>query len=466
MNQDLININYKRKFTYLIVMFLVIIKILVPMKATAEFLTMEEKTYIKENQRIKVATVRGAAPISYVDSSNNLRGISKRVLDEVAHRTGLVFEYFIYDSVEEVLLSDADVICGISPTYAPENMQLTRPFLRSETVLYMNLSLQVENLGDKKYAAVEGSDLPEDVQEQNVIYFKTREESMTAVDKGIADYGYGNAYSVAYYTIRNGYNKIITIPQGKETREYCVGLLHGDEILLEIIDKTIGMIDETQMQMLVLDVASHIERNITLELIMHTYGKEIILSVSVIISILVLSICSTVNSKRKLKKLNKILMAKAQKDGLTGLYNAVTVKELINERINSKNNKSVDAFILIDCDDFKNINDTYGHLYGNTYLENLSHILRKIFRGTDIIGRLGGDEFCVYLTNVTSIESVNKQCMQINSQLKNAKIEVRSSVSVGIAVVNDMDSYEDVFKNADSALYKAKNNGKAQLVQQ
>ena len=68
-----------------------------------------------------------------------------------------------------------------------------------------------------------------------------------------------------------------------------------------------------------------------------------------------------------------------------------------------------DAFILIDCDDFKEINDSYGHLTGNTVLKKLAEVLKAAFRKADIIGRIGGDEFSVYMMKIPSVDFVKQR---------------------------------------------------------
>ena len=92
-------------------------------------LTQEEKAYIAKKSIIKAASVDGAAPISFTDADGEIQGISKRVMDEISDMIGLVFEYKLYDTVDKVINSDADIIYGISEEYAPDNMKLSQPFL-------------------------------------------------------------------------------------------------------------------------------------------------------------------------------------------------------------------------------------------------------------------------------------------------------------------------------------------------
>ncbi len=157
------------------------------------------------------------------------------------------------------------------------------------------------------------------------------------------------------------------------------------------------------------------------------------------------------------------LLMKSQIDGLTGLYNATTTRELIVDRIRSKEKHKMDALILLDCDNFKNINDTLGHLTGNQVLEDLGRSLKITFRSTDIIGRIGGDEFCIYMKDVPSAEFIHAKCEQLGTFVKKIMEEELVSVSIGVAIVNEERSYEDLFKMADDNMYTAKRRGRDQL---
>ena len=563
-----VNSNKIKTSVFIIIVILLALDLSLPVQAR-EFLTEEEKAYIDEAPVIRAAAGSGAAPLIFADSNGEIQGIAKRVLDEITDITGLVFEYEVFDSTEEILTSDCDIISAISPNYVPGNMKLSKPFLRTETILFINSSLDSDYLDGKIYAAIEGSPLPQGIKEENSIYFKTREESLDAVEKGQADYGYGNAYSVAYYTLQNDYKNIITIPQGKESRQYCIGLLNGDEVLLSIIDKAIALIDETHMQTLILDVSSQVERKITIGAIMDAHGKKIFLAFTLGLSILLFSSISNIRANRRLKMQNKrhealasvsneclyeyhvrtdhlelsekchqlfggkekqnivsrllkehlknnsidqntkiiklplangeigvfkavdtniydelgktdsiigklidiseeaaereALMKKAQIDGLTKLYNAHTVKEHIIESIKNKEPYLVDAFILMDFDNFKGINDQHGHLVGDRILEYMGKILKENFRSTDIIGRIGGDEFCLYLKDVQSVEVVKEKIDRINDKLKKAIEGVEASVSAGISLIYNNDTYDDVFKRADEDLYRIKRYKKGRL---
>lgn len=434
-------------------------------------LTAEDMEYIANRPIIKAATIAGAAPLSFINDKGEITGIFQSVLNKIADMTGLVFECSVYLNPEELLASNPDIIYGISSNYATEDMALSDPFLVTQTVIFLNSSVNSNQLEEHIYAAVNGSILPEDVNERKVIYYNTREESLNAVEKGEADYGYGNAFSVSYYTMLNNYKKIVTVPVGNEIREYCIGVLGQDEILLSIINKSVNLLDKNQMYDLILDIASNIERKVTLSMIMDYYGVEIVLFIIIIIIIMLSIVLKNVlisnelrEQNRKYEELSQILLIKAQLDELTGLYNAGTAKSMITDRLHNKKKNELDAMILMDCDGFKTINDTQGHLTGNHVLERIATFLKRTFRNNDIIGRMGGDEFCVYMKNVSSENIAIEKCKQLNNRIKKIMCDENVSVSAGIYLVNDKDTYEEAFKRADEALYQAKHKGKSLVV--
>ena len=96
---------------------------------------------------------------------------------------------------------------------------------------------------------------------------------------------------------------------------------------------------------------------------------------------------------------NKELLKYAQTDALTGLYNKETTEQLTDELLSEDENKS-HAFLILDVDCFKQINDIYGHAVGDIVLQKFGKLLKGTFREGDILGRIGGDEFGVIMKNI------------------------------------------------------------------
>lgn len=322
------------------------------------------------------------------------------------------------------------------------------------------------------------------------------------------------------------------------------------------MNKSIQAIDENQMQTLILDVTSHVERKITPTMIISIYGKELSGIALLVMAVLSFSFFSSIRANNRLKIENKKhellshisneclfeyciksghleisakfietidiqgkkdtvtnllrnaldklvnnsahknistiklplsndgtgvfriicsniydtknklysiagklidisdevtekerLISKSRLDGLTGLYNATTTKELIISSIKNKKKNEMAALIIIDCDKFKNINDTFGHLKGDLALEDIGKKLLLTFRKTDIIGRIGGDEFCVYMHNIPSVDFVRAKSSKLLALFQKSSEDFQFTVSAGIAILNRDGTYTKIFSN-------------------
>ena len=150
----------------------------------------------------------------------------------------------------------------------------------------------------------------------------------------------------------------------------------------------------------------------------------------------------------------------ATKDALTGVFNRKSFQYQVEMHMKEREDSADSTMILMDGDNFKQINDTYGHAEGDQVIKQLSQILLKTFRRKDVIGRFGGDEFMIFLRNVTDREIINRRLEEFRTELsKNGSYGI--TCSIGIATVKKEDfSYEKAFKEADEALYQSKRAGK------
>lgn len=167
---------------------------------------------------------------------------------------------------------------------------------------------------------------------------------------------------------------------------------------------------------------------------------------------------------QKKKELEAI--SKSQQDSLTGLYNKGTTKNLIEDYIDfSRSNGNKHAMFILDVDNFKAVNDNLGHLLGDEVLKAVADQLRQIFRITDIIGRIGGDEFIVFMKDIPSIQFVVEIADACIDVLRRTFLDqtqmIKITSSVGISVYPDHgETYSELFKKADIALYETKRHGK------
>ena len=155
------------------------------------------------------------------------------------------------------------------------------------------------------------------------------------------------------------------------------------------------------------------------------------------------------------------LLRSAQTDLYTGLFNKATAESIITEEVR----KGAGILLLLDVDNFKSINDRHGHQVGDHVLKHVANVLMDTFRKCDIIGRIGGDEFMVFIKDTTDISIAEDRACELLTQLKPSinfgKKSCNVTVSIGIAVIDEkIDNFSVAYNQVDSALYKAKQNGK------
>ncbi len=201
-----------------------------------------------------------------------------------------------------------------------------------------------------------------------------------------------------------------------------------------------------------------------------TFSMIVILSFSVYFTVILLI------SRRHQKELMKALKSSSElatslqtsieTDPLTRTLSRATATEKITSTINKITDPpQTHALILLDVDNFKMINDVYGHNIGDIYLQEFSSAVKSRLRSGDILGRLGGDEFVILLSNTGEEKNVRIVVQRIIDSVNNIEIPDVSldqvSVSAGIAMIPvDGTAFDDLSIKADKALYRAKHSGK------
>lgn len=165
------------------------------------------------------------------------------------------------------------------------------------------------------------------------------------------------------------------------------------------------------------------------------------------------------------KKVSSELQARAECDSLTKLLNKETMKSQSELYLNSYPNGSYCALMVIDLDNFKYINDHYGHIFGDTVIVKAAEAIKTSFRSRDLVGRIGGDEFMVLMKDISNQDLVKERCTKMLSAFQTLlaaeNVDHTISCSIGVALSPyHGTTYEKLFKYADEAMYQAKNNGK------
>lgn len=163
----------------------------------------------------------------------------------------------------------------------------------------------------------------------------------------------------------------------------------------------------------------------------------------------------------------KYYMTEAAKDAGTGLLNKKAISEYAIEKI--YNYEKGFYLLLMDVDDFKNINDTYGHMFGDEVLVRVSEIIRSVLSSRGTVGRFGGDEFLMVIENVNDEEELRRLVKTISKHIQWAFAGVPNTISITtsagiVKFPEDGASYEELFNKADKSLYIAKAKGKNRFI--
>jgi diguanylate cyclase (GGDEF)-like protein len=157
----------------------------------------------------------------------------------------------------------------------------------------------------------------------------------------------------------------------------------------------------------------------------------------------------------------------AMQDGLTGLFNRRTFDEMLN--LEGRKELLPLSLLMIDLDDFKLVNDRYGHQAGDQVLARFGRLLKESFRGTDLLARYGGEEFAVLLPK-TPLLKATEVAQRLLLRLSDVEFDFsgkthRVTASIGIAAMTKSDrlNVRNLVERADKALYQAKRDGKNRL---
>jgi diguanylate cyclase (GGDEF)-like protein len=165
---------------------------------------------------------------------------------------------------------------------------------------------------------------------------------------------------------------------------------------------------------------------------------------------------------RELELAHRQLQAKSKIDEMTGLLNRGSFFEAMKI---SRSRVETGAALAIDADHFKSINDTYGHAIGDRALKIIAFALQNVTRKGDLIGRIGGEEFCIFLPGA-SRETALRLAERVRAEVENTPLYVAANqthpltISIGCAMAPKHESNSQVLSRADKCLYRAKQRGR------
>ncbi|MFA6878656.1 MAG: GGDEF domain-containing protein, partial [Fusobacterium sp.] len=278
------------------------------------------------------------------------------------------------------------------------------------------------------------------------------------------DYLVGNFYFSSYK-----YQKLFKEYISFENMSSFV-LNEDSPLFNSIINKTISSIKEKEISQIVSNNLDYKPKSsYLLNWIYLNSIKAFIIGIILIFIILNIIYYFRINKKNKLIQR---VTALSKKDSMTKLYNRDTFEEIVTKLLESENLSKHSAFVMMDIDSFKSINDTYGHLIGDKVIIKVTNLLKKAFKYSDVLGRMGGDEFAGFIYNIDSVNYVNSKIERLIADINNCMIEEKDGInkivvkcSFGITFIKgEKKTFERIYKEADDALYKAKSDGKNRYI--
>lgn len=283
------------------------------------------------------------------------------------------------------------------------------------------------------------------------IGFATEEDTIQAIRKGTIDFMVMNIVSWNYWTkVHNGCEGLSYVVLEDDVG-YSFAVAKPNTNLYSIIESAIRKIDSSVISDS-LNTHSQTKYDYSIRnFIRYNFIAFLILIFSIFMIVIFMIIIYERNRAHK-----EMLTFKAEHDALTGVYN-----RSILQKIDRKHESNI-CLAIIDIDDFKSINDQYGHEMGDSIIKKVAQHLTSIARNTDRVIRFGGDEFLVIFNGMDRFQSsiLMAKFQKVQRFLNEAsKNTVESSVSVGIAF-SEKGYTKELFDLADEALYKSKSAGK------
>lgn len=162
-------------------------------------------------------------------------------------------------------------------------------------------------------------------------------------------------------------------------------------------------------------------------------------------------------TRKQLEQENCSLQTLAELDGLTGLYNRITIERKVDDYLSSKQSGTM---IVMDLDYFKQVNDRYGHIAGDMLLCTIGNVLKKMFSRPNLVARVGGDEFVIFMPSVLDDSRAIEECSRIQERFREVRlgesIRIKLSITIDSADSRIYRKYKDMFDCADQKVMAKK----------
>ncbi len=434
-------------------------------------LTDAEKQWIKEHPTIRLGVDPEFAPFEFIENdrysgmaSDYIRLLNQRLNLNMEVVEGLSWKQVI----EKARQRELDVLPAVGMTEERKQyLNFTKPYLNFHRVIVTHdespFIVDLRDLRKRKVAVQVNSSHHGYVMEHSDITpvtYPTLKEALFALSGGEVDAFVGNVASTTYWIRKlNLTNLKVAAPVSREVQSLHFAVRKDWPELVGILEKGLGSITAEQ------------QKAISEKWMSVQYGYDLDIAlvwkiVGILFAIVVLVFFWNLSLKRKVNQQTNELMRSAHYDFLTGLPNRFLIEDRLTQQINNARQTHTNvAVISIDLDDFKKINDSFGHNAGDTVLSEVTSRLNSVVKEGDSLGRIGGDRFLLIYSDFTeSTDAAAKAQDVVDCFIKAFSFDQRDfnlSASIGIAIYpQDGRDSAELIKHAGSATSHAKESSR------
>lgn len=448
-------------------------------------LTKKEKEFLSRKKVIKLCIDPDWMPFEKFNEKGEHIGLSSEYFDLFREQLNIPIKTVKTNTWSETLefmrKRKCDVLSLAMETPSRKKyMDFTSIYMQMPLVLATKLNVTfIDNfnqLKNKKVGIVKNYAYAELIKNKfpyiNIVEVKNTKDGLNKVVNEEIFAFIGAVADISYLTQKNFIGEVKISGKFKENLSLSIAVRNDEQLLLSIFNKLIHHLSDD------------LKNNITNKYMAIKYDPNInhsLLWKSTLIFIIIILISFywtyTIKKEKQkteqlliklefarnqLKEKNKELKHIARTDKLTELYNRVKLDDALMKELSRANRYAHPlSIIILDIDNFKLVNDTYGHLVGDMVLIDLAKILKEYTRDIDIVGRWGGEEFMIICPE-TNLKGTNKLANLLKEKIQNYYFpEVKNiTASFGISQFELKDSPDDLILKADEALYEAKNDGR------
>lgn len=429
-------------------------------------LSTDERNWLATHSKLRVGYIADYMPFSGTDEDGNATGVVRDAMEQICEKLGVsdtidVIYQEYPNAIDATIALQNDQVDAVFPVYSNLWNSEQNQMIESSEVVPITVSLIYEGkeantdriaISDhspmqKLYAQIYYPD-------SEIVYVGSAAECLKAIQSGKASCTLFTSFRAEFYCKKQAYRELSTI-QLQNVCSLCIAVRRGNTSLLSLINRGIHLMDQDAMVNTMYQYVTDSYSYTLLDFIVN-HLVFVMTLVLLIFAVIIVAFVIYVRYSKKYERAKE----EAAYDALTDIRNRGEFMRL--QQIYEQAGRDY-ALVLIDADNFKTINDTYGHTIGDQILIKIADAMKKTFRTIDAPCRIGGDEFAVIMTDVKSQMADVVQARLIQLQrfiaLENDDLP-KVTVSMGVAFSDRKNPTGTIFEDADDALYRIKQTGR------